>query len=134
MIKTRDEIIKIIGNYNYIDSLIKKREIEIESPFNEFKDENVGGGRSSGGNSEKVANTAIKFIEDPYIRTLKFQKETIKKIFNDSDADTQRIIKDNMFRKDCKSIKFLSIDMCLSTTSINKKKKKFIDNVYYLLK
>lgn len=131
---SRNEIIKIICNYNYIDSLIKKREIELEAPFDEFKDENVGGGRANGINNEQVANTAIKFIEDSYIRTLRFQKETIKKIFNDSDDDTKTIINENMFKENNRSIKFLSIEMCLSRTSINNKKNKFIDRVYKLLK
>lgn len=52
-----------------VDKLIKRREFEVEWPFREFEDENVGGGRSS-----VTVNKAEKILEakekDNYLQRL----------------------------------------------------------------
>ncbi|EJE97644.1 DUF722 domain-containing protein [Liquorilactobacillus mali] len=52
-----------------IDKLISQREIELEWPYREFQDENVGGGRSTI-TSFKAQELIEKKEQDPYLQRL----------------------------------------------------------------
>ncbi|MDV7758245.1 transcriptional regulator [Liquorilactobacillus mali] len=52
-----------------IEKLVGRREFEIEFPYREFRDENVGGGRSSI-SEDKAQRIAEAKEEDPYLQRL----------------------------------------------------------------
>lgn len=73
-----------------IDKLISQREIELEWPYREFQDENIGGGRSST-TSFKAQNLVEAKENDAYLQRLYRLREIKKNLLADMTKQQEQI-------------------------------------------
>ncbi|MCI1699455.1 MAG: transcriptional regulator [Liquorilactobacillus sp.] len=123
-------IADIIREYPTSEMYIKKREDELINRFQEFKDENVGGGRAQNKKDEGVECMAITLAEDRRLNNLKRNEEAVRKILESSDPVTRDIIYELYLRENCiLTLEGIAQEAHLSGTAVKKRRLKFFEKV-----
>ncbi|TPR40423.1 hypothetical protein [Apilactobacillus micheneri] len=92
----RKMVEKMLFDYPKIDEYVKQRIEEIKNPFDEFKDENVGGGKSNK-TTLAVENLVISIDEDKALKALKRQKHAITNSITKLSPDVFTVFKKYYF-------------------------------------
>ncbi|WEV56143.1 hypothetical protein [Ligilactobacillus acidipiscis] len=120
----------IIRDYPEARQHISDRENELTYKFNEFRDENVGGGRPQFVKNEGVANMAVKIADDKELVNLRRNMKAVRNAFEEADEDTKEIIESIYFvKRPEKTIDGIAQDIGLSRTLAYKKRRVFMEVV-----
>lgn len=123
-------IADIIMDYPNFEKYISQREQALMYKYQEFKDENIGGGRAENKKDEGVANIAITIAEDKRLINLKRNYEAVQVCLEHSDSITRDIIYELYIRENC----ILTIDGIaqkthLSRAVVARRRLKFFERV-----
>lgn len=77
---TRDEAIKVIKSYPDYERDKRRRELELRYPFDNYPDENVGGGRAQNIRDESLENEVSRVLSDPKLIELEQNKNAVESI------------------------------------------------------
>lgn len=133
-------IADIIRDYPLYDQHIKQREEELMNKFQEFKDENVGGGRAQNKRDENVENMAITLAEDKELVNLKRNEQAVRKTLlqcasNDKipsllDNITYDIIEEMYIHEmSMYTLQGIAMKTNLSVSQVKKKRQAFFETV-----
>jgi RinA family phage transcriptional activator len=123
-------IADIIREYPVIDGYIHNREVELTNKFQEFKDENVGGGRALNKRDESVADMAITMAEDKRLNNLRKNERAVRESLQESDPITQDIIYELYTRENCVyTLEGLAQKAHLSLAAVKKRRLRFFEKV-----
>lgn len=125
-----DYIALLISEYPDTEEYIAKREDELMNKFQDFKDENVGGGRAQNVKDEGVANMAVTLIDDRNIINIKRNAEAVGKCLDDCDDITYRIIYELYLKKHQKYTLDGVVDLVhISKSQVVKRRRRFFEAV-----
>lgn len=125
-----DYIALLISEYPDTEEYIAKRENELMNRFENFRDENVGGGRAQYVNNEGVANMAISIADDRHILNLKRNAEAVENCLNDCDSLTRKIIYELYIRRPQKyTLDGVAGLVHLSKSQIVKRRRIFFEEI-----
>lgn len=123
-------IAKIIRDYPTSEMYINRREQELMNKFQEFKDENIGGGRAKNQRDESTERMAISLAEDRRLNNLKRNEEAVHKALQASDEITGDIIYELYLRENCiLTLEGIAQKAHLSGTAVKKRRLKFFEKV-----
>lgn len=123
-------IADIIREYPTSEMYIKRREDELINRFQEFKDENVGGGRTQNKKDEGVECMAITLAEDRRLNNLKRNEEAVRKILESSDPVTRDIIYELYLRENCiLTLEGIAQEAHLSRSQVHRRRDNFFKEV-----
>lgn len=109
---------------------IKKREDELINRFQEFKDENVGGGRAQNKKDDGVECMAITLAEDRRLNNLKRNEEAVRKVLESSDPVTRDIIYELYLRENCiLTLEGIAQEAHLSRSQVHRRRDNFFKEV-----
>lgn len=92
-------IAKIISDYPETERYIKEREDELTNQFQEFRDENVGGGRAQFKNNTGVEDMAITLATDKRLANLEKHAKAVDTCLAQCDEVTHKIISEMYLHK-----------------------------------
>lgn len=125
-----NHIAKIIYDYPSIDKYIHDREQALMYKYQEFKDENVGGGRAQNKRDEGVAYMAITIAEDRRLTSLRQAETAVRRSLESSDAITRDIIYELYLRENCiLNLEGVAQKAHLSVSGLKKRRLKFFEKV-----
>ncbi|MFT8823480.1 transcriptional regulator [Liquorilactobacillus satsumensis] len=123
-------IAKIIRDYPTSEMYINRREQELMNKFQEFRDENVGGGRAQNRKDESIEHMAITLAEDRRLNNLKKNGEAVRKALQVSDKITEAIIYELYLRENCiLTLEGIAQKAHLSVAAVKKRRIKFFEKV-----
>ncbi|WP_283679937.1 transcriptional regulator [Lentilactobacillus sp. Marseille-Q4993] len=123
-------IAEIISDYPETDHYIKEREDELMNQFQEFKDENVGGGRAQFKQNTGVEDMAITLSEDRKLNNLRRHAIAVKKCLDTSDDTTNLIIKELYLQKhQYLTIAGVAAKVYLSDRAVRERRNRFFESV-----
>lgn len=114
----------ILRDYPKTDEYIKYRMQELMYPFNEHRDENIGGSRGSM-TDFAVERMAITIADDRRLTALSNNKKTIDLCLYRSDNITQKLIKGMYFTNDYPTIQSAALDISMSCSQLRRRKNEF---------
>ncbi len=127
---TFNYIADIIREYPTIDEYIHRREQELMYKYQEFKDENVGGGSALNKRDESVAELAITVAEDRRLNNLRRNERVVRESLVESDAITKDIIYELYTRENCVyTLEGLAQKAHLSLAAVKKRRLRFFEKV-----
>ncbi|TPR19971.1 hypothetical protein DY138_00610 [Apilactobacillus timberlakei] len=137
----RKMVEKMLFDYPKIDEYVKQRVEEIKNPFDEFKDENVGGGKSNK-TTLAVENLVISIDEDKTLNALNKQKSAVESAIKSLEPTFYKIFSRYYFRNEAryKTLQGLAMEYHISKSLLYKERDSlFADilknmNLYYLCK
>lgn len=123
-------IAMIVRDYPTSEMYINRREQELMNKFQEFKDENVGGGRAQNRKDESTERMAITLAEDRRLNNLKKNEEAVRKALESSDQITKDIIYELYLRENCiLALEGIAQKAHLSVAAVKKRRIKFFEKV-----
>lgn len=123
-------IAMIVRDYPTSEMYIHQRERELMNKFQEFKDENVGGGRAQNCKNESTERMAITLAEDRRLNNLKKNEEAVRKALELSDQITKDIIYELYLRENCiLTLEGIAQKAHLSVAAVKKRRIKFFEKV-----
>lgn len=123
-------IADIIREYPVSETYIKKREDELMNKFQEFKDENVGGGRAQNRKDDGVEQLAITLAIDKRIENIKRNQEAVGKALENSAPETQDIIYELYLRENAiYNTEGVAQKVNLSVSQVRRRRNKFFEKV-----
>lgn len=125
-----DYIAEIISDYPQTNQYIKKREDELTNQFQEFRDENVGGGRAQYKNNTGVQDMAITLAIDKRLNTLKRHAKAVEQCLNECDPDTKAIIEE-LYIKQHPTLNVYGVaeKVNLSASQVKRRRLKFFEHL-----
>jgi len=123
-------IAMIVRDYSTSEMYIHQRERELMNKFQEFRDENVGGGRAQNRKDESTERMAITLAEDRRLNNLKKNEEAVRKALESSDQITKDIIYELYLRENCiLTLEGIAQKAHLSVAAVKKRRIKFFEKV-----
>ena len=95
---TFKNIESILRDYPDYDRHIAERERTLLNPDSIYSDENIGGGQSSF-ISNPTEMRALTLAEDRTLMVIRYQRDKIEKVINESDPFTNEIIREYYFTR-----------------------------------
>lgn len=92
---TREETIEVIKNYPHLNRLIHERRQAILHPYQEFKDENINGGRAQNVRNESIERSVEQLDADVELKALYKQKEAVSFVLSKCVDKQVRSLLDN---------------------------------------
>ncbi|QHB52463.1 DUF722 domain-containing protein [Lentilactobacillus hilgardii] len=125
-----DYIAEIISDYPKTDQYIKEREDELMNQFQDFRDENVGGGRAQYKNNTGVQDMAITLAIDKRLNTLKRHAKAVEECLNETDDDTKIIINE-LYIKHHPTLNVYGVAerVNLSASQVKRRRSKFFETL-----
>ena len=119
----------ILRDYPDYDKYIAEREQSLLYPDNIYSDENIGGGRSNQ-TSDPTGRKAVTLAEDRTLLLLKYQKEKIEKVIDESDFVTNKVVAEYYFaRPQLKTWDGVAVDNGMSKTNCLRIRDRFFDMI-----
>ena len=136
---TREETIEVIKNYPHLNRLIHERRQAILHPYQEFKDENINGGRAQNVRNESIERSVEQLDTDVELNTLYKQQEAVSLVLSKCvkkgvrsllDDATYDIIFELYLRKNqVYNIDQIADKVCLSRRSVFRRRDAFVEEV-----
>ncbi|TLQ29492.1 DUF722 domain-containing protein [Lentilactobacillus parabuchneri] len=125
-----DYIAEIISDYPQTNQYIKEREDELTNQFQEFRDENVGGGRAQYKNNTGVQDMAITLAIDKRLNTLRRHAKAVEQCLNECDSDTKAIIEE-LYIKQHPTLNVYGVaeKVNLSASQVKRRRLKFFEHL-----
>ena len=79
---TREEAIEVIKNYPHLNRLIHDRRQAILHPYQEFRDENINGGRAQNVRNESIERSVEQLDADVELKALYKQQEAVSLVLS----------------------------------------------------
>ena len=136
---TREETIEVIKNYPHLNRLIHERRQAILHPYQEFKDENINGGRAQNVRNESIERSVEQLDTDVELNTLYKQQEAVSLVLSKCVKKGVRILLDDatydiIFELYLRKNQVYNIDqiadkVCLSRRSVFRRRDAFVEEV-----
>lgn len=136
---TREETIEVIKNYPHLNRLIHERRQAILHPYQEFKDENINGGRAQNVRNESIERSVEQLDADVELNALYKQQEAVSLVLSKCvkkgvrsllDDATYDIIFELYLRKNqVYNIDQIADKVCLSRRSVFRRRDAFVEEV-----
>ncbi|KRM95972.1 hypothetical protein FC19_GL001453 [Liquorilactobacillus aquaticus DSM 21051] len=120
----------MIRDYPSAEEYIRRREQELMYRYQEFKDENVGGGRAENKKDEGVAQMAITIATDRRIENIKRNQKAVGQALKNSGEITQDIIYELYLRENgIYNTEGVAQKAHISVSQVRRKRNKFFELV-----
>lgn len=136
---TREEAIEVIKNYPHLNRLIHDRRQAILHPYQEFRDENINGGRAQNVRNESIERSVEQLDADVELNALYKQQEAVSLVLSKCvkkgvrsllDDATYDIIFELYLRKNqVYNIDQIADKVCLSRRSVFRRRDAFVEEV-----
>ena len=136
---TREETIEVIKNYPHLNRLIHERRQAILHPYQEFKDENINGGRAQNVRNESIERSVEQLDTDVELNTLYKQQEAVSLVLSKCVKKGVRSLLDDatydiIFELYLRENQVYNIDqiadkVCLSRRSVFRRRDAFVEEV-----
>ena len=136
---TRAETIEIIRNYPHLNRLIHERRQAILHPYQEFKDENINGGRAQNVRNESIERSVEQLDADVELNALYKQQEAVSLVLSKCVKKGVRSLLDDatydiIFELYLRENQVYNIDqiadkVCLSRRSVFRRRDAFVEEV-----
>ena len=136
---TREETIEVIKNYPHLKRLIHERRQAILHPYQEFKDENINGGRAQNVRNESIERSVEQLDADVELNALYKQQEAVSLVLSKCVKKGVRSLLDDatydiIFELYLRENQVYNIDqiadkVCLSRRSVFRRRDAFVEEV-----
>ena len=136
---TRAETIEVIKNYPHLNRLIHERRQAILHPYQEFKDENINGGRAQNVRNESIERSVEQLDADVELNALYKQQEAVSLVLSKCVKKGVRSLLDDatydiIFELYLRENQVYNIDqiadkVCLSRRSVFRRRDAFVEEV-----
>lgn len=136
---TREETIEVIKNYPHLNRLIHERRQAILHPYQEFKDENINGGRAQNVRNESIERSVEQLDADVELNALYKQQEAVSLVLSKCVKKGVRSLLDDatydiIFELYLRENQVYNIDqiadkVCLSRRSVFRRRDAFVEEV-----
>lgn len=125
-----DYIAKIISDYPETERYIKEREDELTNQFQEFRDENVGGGKAQFKNNTGVEAMAITLATDKRLANLEKHAKAVDTCLTSCDELMHSIIDElYLHRHQYLTIQGIAQKFDVSERSVRNYRNRFFEHV-----
>ena len=136
---TREETIEVIKNYPHLNRLIHERRQAILHPYQEFRDENINGGRAQNVRNESIERSVEQLDADVELNALYKQQEAVSLVLSKCVKKGVRSLLDDatydiIFELYLRENQVYNIDqiadkVCLSRRSVFRRRDAFVEEV-----
>ena len=136
---TRAEAIEVIKNYPHLNRLIHDRRQAILHPYQEFRDENINGGRAQNVRNESIERSVEQLDADVELKALYKQQEAVSLVLSKCVKKGVRSLLDDatydiIFELYLRENQVYNIDqiadkVCLSRRSVFRRRDAFVEEV-----
>ena len=136
---TREEAIEVIKNYPHLNRLIHDRRQAILHPYQEFRDENINGGRAQNVRNESIERSVEQLDADVELNALYKQQEAVSLVLSKCVKKGVRSLLDDatydiIFELYLRENQVYNIDqiadkVCLSRRSVFRRRDAFVEEV-----
>lgn len=120
----------MIRDYPSAEEYVRRREQELMYKYQEFQDENVGGGRAENKKDEGVAQMAITLATDRRIENIKRNQQAVGRALQRSSDITRDIIYELYLRENgIYNTEGVAQMAHISTSQVRRKRNKFFELV-----
>lgn len=141
---TRAETIEVIKSYPHLNRLIHDRRQAILHPYQEFRDENINGGRAQNVRNESIERSVEQLDADVELNALYKQQEAVSLVLSKCVKKGVRSLLDDatydiIFELYLRENQVYNIDqiadkVCLSRRSVFRRRDAFVEEVRTNLK
>lgn len=123
-------IAKLISDYPKTDSYVHTREEELMNKFQEFRDDNVGGGRMLNGKDTGTEDMAITLATDRRLTNIERHADAVEECLSSADDTTYQIIKE-LYLKQNREVTVYGVAqlVSLSERAVKYRRMKFFEAV-----